>query len=140
MNVRVSEASTARASWPYAGRSIRRARHLSRAFRLLRGVAGLQAVADGPKRIVLVNRGTGKSAIFKVLAERRRKAKLAVIELAPEDYSYEMLSTVLAKESAGSWAKHGAYAVAWKYLIYVLVMRAIVGDATKIQRGPVGRI
>jgi hypothetical protein len=50
-------------------------------------------VAEGPKRIVLGNRGTGKSAIFKVLAERRRKAKLAVIELAPEDYSYEMLTS-----------------------------------------------
>ncbi|HEX8122929.1 MAG TPA: hypothetical protein VF549_16885 [Solirubrobacteraceae bacterium] len=97
-------------------------------------------VAEGPKRIVLGNRGTGKSAIFKVLAERRRKAKLAVIELAPEDYSYEMLTAVLAGEAEGAWAKHGAYAVAWKYLVYVLVMRAVVGDATKIQRGAVGRI
>lgn len=97
-------------------------------------------VAEGPKRIVLGNRGTGKSAIFKVLAERRRKSKLAVIELAPEDYSYEMLSKVLAAEAEGSWAKQGAYAVAWKYLVYVLVMRAVVGDATKIRRGAVGRI
>lgn len=97
-------------------------------------------VADGPKRIVLGNRGTGKSAIFKVLADRRRKAKLAVVELAPEDYSYEMLSTVLAKEAEGSWAKHGAYAVAWKFLIYVSVMRAVVGDATRVQKGPVGRL
>lgn len=89
---------------------------------------------------MLGNRGTGKSAIFKVLAERRKKAKLAVIELAPEDYSYEMLSSVLKGEAEGAWAKHGAYAVAWKYLIYVLVMRAIVGDATKVQRGSVGRL
>lgn len=88
-------------------------------------------VAEGPKRIVLGNRGTGKSAIFKILAERRRKAKLAVVELAPEDYSYEMLSTVLASEAEGAWAKHGAYAVAWKYLIYVSVMKAAVGDATQ---------
>jgi hypothetical protein len=97
-------------------------------------------VEDGSKRIVLGNRGTGKSAIFKVLADRRRREKLAVIELAPEDYSYEMLSDVLATESEGAWLKHGAYAVAWKYLIYVLVMRAVVGDATKIKKGPVGRI
>lgn len=97
-------------------------------------------VTEGQKRIVLGNRGTGKSAIFNVLAERRRKAKDAVIELAPEDYSYEMLSTILAAESEGSWAKHGAYAVAWKYLIYVLVMKAVVGDATRMKKGPAGRI
>jgi len=97
-------------------------------------------VTEGPKRIVLGNRGTGKSAIFKVLAERRRKAKSAVIELAPEDYSYEMLSTILASESEGSWAKHGAYAVAWKYLIYVLVMKGVVGDATRIKKGAAGRV
>jgi hypothetical protein len=97
-------------------------------------------VADGPKRIVLGNRGTGKSAIFKVIAERRRKAKLPVIELAPENYSYEMLTTILKEESEGSWAKHGAYAVAWKYLIYVLVMKAVAGDATKLKKDASGRI
>src|SRR4051794_10856957 len=59
-------------------------------------------VSEGPKRIVLGNRGTGKSAIFKMIAERRRKAKLAVIELAPEDYSYEMLTSVLAGEAEGA--------------------------------------
>ena len=97
-------------------------------------------VAEGPKRIVLGNRGTGKSAIFKVIAERKLKAKLPVIELAPENYSYEMLTTILKGESEGSWAKHGAYAVAWKYLIYVLVMKAVAGDATKIKKDASGRI
>jgi hypothetical protein len=82
-------------------------------------------VSEGSKKIVLGNRGTGKSAIFKVLAERERKRGVQVIELAPEDYSYEMLSSVLRSEAEGSWAKHGAYAAAWKYLILVLVFRAL---------------
>jgi hypothetical protein len=82
-------------------------------------------VSDGVKKIVLGNRGTGKSAIFKVLAERERKQGAQVIELAPEDYSYEMLSSVLRSESEGSWAKHGAYAAAWKYLVLVLVLKAL---------------
>ena len=91
-----------------------------------------ERVRDGRKKIVLGNRGTGKSAIFQVLAERERKAGAIVLELAPEDYSYEMLSSVLSTELEGAWAKHGAYAAAWKYLILVLVMKA-VSDATAKQ-------
>jgi ABC-type transporter Mla maintaining outer membrane lipid asymmetry ATPase subunit MlaF len=53
-------------------------------------------VAKREKTVVLGNRGTGKSAIFKVLAKRERDAGSVVIELAPEDYSYEMLTQVLA--------------------------------------------
>lgn len=84
-----------------------------------------QRVSSGKKSIVLGNRGTGKSAIFKVLAERERRQGTLVIELAPEDYSYEMLSSVLRSESEGAWAKHGAYAAAWKYLILVLALKAV---------------
>ena len=51
-----------------------------------------------------------------------------------------MLTAALASEAEGAWAKHGAYAVAWKYLLYVLVMGAVVGDATRIQKGAVERI
>jgi ABC-type cobalamin/Fe3+-siderophores transport system ATPase subunit len=76
--------------------------------------AAFGRVQDGTKKIVLGNRGTGKSAIFKVLAERERQQGTIVLELAPEDYSYEMLASVLATEAQGSWAKHGAYAAAWK--------------------------
>lgn len=82
-------------------------------------------VSDGRKTVLLGNRGSGKSAIFKVLAERMRRSAASVVELAPEDYSYEMLSSLMAREDQGSWAKLGAYAVAWKYLIYVLVMKEL---------------
>lgn len=92
-------------------------------------------VAARQKTVVLGNRGTGKSAIFKVLAKRERDSGSVVIELAPEDYSYEMLNQVLASESQGSWAKLGAYAVAWKYLIWVLIMKGLNDAGQRLKRG-----
>jgi predicted AAA+ superfamily ATPase len=65
-------------------------------------------VERGEKSVLIGNRGTGKSAILKVLAQRERSNGTVFIELAPEDYSYEMLSDSIAKESSGNWAKHGA--------------------------------
>ena len=102
--------------------------------------AAFSRVQAGSKKIVLGNRGTGKSAIFKVVAERHRAASGIVIELAPEDYSYEMLSDVMARESEGSWAKMGAYAVAWKFLILILVMKEVTKGGPKIKKGAHGEI
>jgi hypothetical protein len=89
----------------------------------------------GSKRIVIGARGIGKSAIFQVLARREREAGSYVIELSPEDYSYELLSQTMASEDHGSWAKLGAYAVAWKYLIYVLIMKEISKKKTHLKKG-----
>ena len=58
-------------------------------------------VRSGKKTVILGNRGIGKSAILKMLAVELRAAGHIVIELAPEDYSYEILSQSLAKESEG---------------------------------------
>lgn len=82
-------------------------------------------LADGEKRFLIGNRGSGKSAVFKTIAGRERLAGNIALELAPEDYSYQMLSDILAKEAEGAWAKAGAYAAAWKYLILVLVMKTM---------------
>ena len=97
--------------------------------------AAFGRVQEGIKKIVLGNRGTGKSAIFKVLAERQRQQGTLVLELGTEDYSYEMLASVLATEAEGSWAKHGAYSAAWKYLIFVLTMKALADASGKGKRG-----
>jgi hypothetical protein len=99
-------------------------------------------VSNRSKTIILGNRGSGKSAIFQMLAARARRAPHThVVELAPEDYSYELLRSTMIAESAGSWAKLGAYAVAWKYLIYILVMKAIARDLARAdKKGPVGKI
>lgn len=92
-------------------------------------------VHSGAKTIILGNRGSGKSAIFQVLARRERSAGNHVIELSPEDYSYELLSSTMAAENAGSWAKQGAYAAAWKYLLYVLVMKEISRKGMRQKKG-----
>jgi energy-coupling factor transporter ATP-binding protein EcfA2 len=82
-------------------------------------------VAKGSKRFLLGNRGSGKSAIFKMIAAREKAASNVVIELSPEDYSYQMLEEIVAGEADGNWAKSGAYAAAWKYLILVLAMKKL---------------
>ena len=94
-----------------------------------------ERVRSGAKRIVIGSRGIGKSAIFQVLAQREREAGSYVIELSPEDYSYELLSQTMAAENSGSWAKLGAYAVAWKYLIYVLIMKEISAKRAAVRKG-----
>jgi len=97
--------------------------------------ATYERVRLGSKRIVVGARGIGKSAIFQVLAKRERDAGSYVIELSPEDYSYELLSQTMASEDHGSWAKLGAYAVAWKYLIYVLMMKEISKKRLHLKKG-----
>ena len=97
-------------------------------------------VQRAEKMVILGNRGAGKSAIFQVLAQREREAGTHVIELAPEDYSYELLSRTMLAESQGSWAKLGAYAVAWKYLIYVLVMQELARKGPRLRKGPAADI
>jgi hypothetical protein len=91
-------------------------------------------VKAGTKRILIGGRGIGKSALFQVLARREREAGSYVIALSPEDYSYELLTQTMASEARGSWAKYGAYAAAWKYLIYVLIMKEV-----STRRIPLGR-
>lgn len=85
-----------------------------------------RAFATGQATILIGNRGSGKSAIFKILAERQAKTGNIAIQISPDEYSYEILSSVLRKELDGSWAKQGSYTASWKYVLYVTVMRELV--------------
>ena len=97
-------------------------------------------LAARQKQIVIGNRGSGKSALFKVLAERSRRTGAIVLELSPENYSYEMLCLALKAEKEGAWAKHGAFASAWKYLIYVLIMKEVTAQSTRLKTGAAAKI
>jgi len=97
--------------------------------------AAYNRVRSGAKRVLIGGRGIGKSAIFQILARRERDAGSFVIELAPEDYSYELLTQTMASQSSGSWAKHGAYAAAWKYLLYVLIMKEVAARRVRLPKG-----
>jgi len=103
----------------------------SESFRLLR---------DGNKTIALGNRGSGKTAIFKMLSENAKSQGKLIIQLAPEDYSYELLSETMALEAKGSWRKQSAYAAAWKYVLYVLAMKAVSEGGLKPKKGPAYKI
>jgi len=87
--------------------------------------AVFRRVLSGETTVVLGNRGAGKSAIFQMLARRSRARGARVIELAPDDYSYEMLRRTMQSEKDGSWAKYGAYAAAWKYTLLIRVMKEL---------------
>lgn len=80
---------------------------------------------NGRKTILVGNRGAGKSAIFKYIGTTERKKGHLVLELSPEDYSYELLSEYLRSEQEGSWGKQSAYSVAWQYLLYNLIFKKI---------------
>ncbi len=95
-----------------------------------------QRLLGGQSLIVLWNRGAGKSALLKMVAETERKAKNVVIELKPENYSYSILSEVMTAERHGAWAKSGAYAAAWKYMILVLVMKSLATSSRPGARSP----
>jgi len=97
-------------------------------------------LANREKTILIGNRGTGKSAIFKILAERVKKTGSLVLEVNPENYSYEMLSSILKAEREGAWAKHGAFASAWKFLIYVQVMRELTTHGPAFKTGAGAKI
>ena len=97
-------------------------------------------IESGRKCIILGNRGSGKSALFRKLANSQKVKGNIVVDLAPDDYSYELLSQALKRERDGAWAKHGAFSAAWKYLILVTTMKRIVADGSRLKRGPEAKI
>lgn len=99
-----------------------------------------RSVERGTTRILIGNRGSGKSAIFQVLAARERKLGTVVIEIAPDVYSYGRLGILLKKEAAGNWGKHGAYIVAWKRVLYVAAMKEVAERITNIRTKAAKRI
>ncbi len=99
-----------------------------------------QNILNSRRTILVGHRGSGKSAIFKFIAtEEARKGNL-VLELSPEEYSYEILSQHLKKESDGSWGKQSSYSIAWQYLIFNLIFKKIVDNKRGLVTGPMKNI
>jgi energy-coupling factor transporter ATP-binding protein EcfA2 len=87
---------------------------------------------DGEKSILLGNRGSGKSAIIKMLSDYYKQKGNIVIELLPEDYSYEMLKRTSITNNEEKWIKASSYTAAWKYLMYVIAMKAYIQDSKTV--------
>jgi len=95
---------------------------------------------DGEKSMLLGNRGSGKSAIIKMLSEYYRQKNNLVVELLPEDYSYEMLKKSSLDKKEGKWSIASSYTAAWKYLIYVVAMKMYMKDNDTIVKSHANRI
>lgn len=82
-------------------------------------------VALGYTRILIGNRGSGKSAIFKMLAKKERAEGTLVQEILPSDYIYDLLKNSRLFDSEAEWARLGAYTASWKYVILSSAMRLL---------------
>lgn len=92
-------------------------------------------ILNQQKTIIVGNRGVGKSAIFKYIASEEERKGTIVLELSPEEYSYEILSSILKKESEGSWGKQSSYSISWQYLLYNLIFKALVNKKKGLLSG-----
>jgi hypothetical protein len=84
------------------------------------------AVSRGEASILIGSRGSGKSAIFRMVGEREKAKGTAVIQINPEEYSYEFLGKTLKAEVQGVWAKQSSYAASWKHVLYILAMKEAI--------------
>ena len=87
---------------------------------------------DGEKSILLGNRGSGKSAIIKMISDHYKQKGYLVVELLPEDYSYEMLNKTAISNDEEKWIKVSSYTAAWKYLLYVIAMKVYIKDSNTV--------
>jgi len=98
------------------------------------------AIKSGKAHVLIGNRGSGKSAIFRFFAKQEQRSGTTIIEISPEEYSYELLGNVLRKEIDGAWAKQGSYAASWKYVLYVTAMKEAIKRYPNNKSGSYKRI
>ncbi|MDZ7264484.1 MAG: hypothetical protein ONB16_07860 [candidate division KSB1 bacterium] len=82
-------------------------------------------VALGHTRVLIGNRGSGKSAIFRMLAKKERQQGTLVEEIMPSDYMFDLLKNSRLFDSNTEWARLGAYTASWKYVILITAMRLL---------------
>jgi hypothetical protein len=99
-----------------------------------------ERLASGSKIIVLGNRGAGKTALLSMLSNRITGRGGLAVTLTPEDFAYELLRDTTLPESAGAWNKSGAYAAAWKHMLYLLAMKRLVSGMRGQRSGAARRV
>jgi hypothetical protein len=99
-------------------------------------------VEIGHTKVLIGNRGSGKSAIFKVLARKKQGEGTLVEEIVPTDFMYDLLTNTRKFDVNAQWARLGAYTAAWKYTILVTAMRLLYAryKKLKVEPGHVNRI
>lgn len=95
-----------------------------------------RGVVMGRTRILIGNRGSGKSAIFKMLAKKEQAGGTLVEEITPSDYMYDFLKNSRQFDSNAEWARLGAYTASWKYVILVTAMRLLHARHKNLKASP----
>ncbi|RMG39377.1 MAG: hypothetical protein D6732_04270 [Methanobacteriota archaeon] len=93
-------------------------------------------VSRGRTKILIGNRGSGKSAIFKILAKKEKGQGTLVQEITPTDFMYDLLTNTRQFDMNAEWARLGAYTTAWKYVMLVTAMRLLHGRYKKLKVEP----
>lgn len=88
-------------------------------------------VALGHTKILIGNRGSGKSAIFKMLAKHERSKGSLVEQIIPSDYLYDLLQNSRQFDSSAEWARLSAYNTGWKFVILVTTMKLLTQNTNK---------
>jgi len=92
----------------------------------------------GKKYIIVGNRGSGKSAIFKKLQSSIPSSAIC-IEITPDKCSYEQLSATQDMVNLGK-ATIGAFQAGWKYMALILVLKEINKRGSAFKRGAFQKI
>lgn len=82
-------------------------------------------VALGHTKVLIGNRGSGKSAIFRMLAKKERQQGTLIEEIMPSDYMYDLLKNSRLFDTNTEWARLDAYTASWKYVILITAMKLL---------------
>ncbi len=93
---------------------------------------------SGKKYIIVGNRGSGKSAIFKKMQSSLPAGSIG-IEITPDKCSYEQLSATQDMVNLGK-ATIGAFQAGWKFMALILVLKDIHKRGAHFKRGADAKI
>jgi len=93
-----------------------------------------QKVLAGHTLVVLGRKGSGKSAIFKMLAESHAQ-NLVVIPVTPRLFALDILNEFRTKYPSSPFNQEIAYATAWRYSLMLELLLAIEDSTGKLKLG-----
>jgi len=91
-------------------------------------------VSTGNTQFVLGRKGSGKSAIFKMLAEKS-KENTVVVPITPRLFALDVLNDFIKKYPETPFNKEVAYVTAWRYSLMIELLLAIEDTSGKLKIG-----
>ena len=99
--------------------------------------AYLDAVGPTGRRMIFIGRrGSGKSANFQAIREALRERHTTIpVEIAPDDYELERISTFLETHYPDTNPKH-LYRNAWKFILITEMVKALAEKTHRLYSSP----